>query len=35
MAIQTMDDLMIEELRDLYHAEKQLTKAFRNWQRPR
>lgn len=28
MAIQTVDDLMIEELRDLYHAEKQLTKAF-------
>lgn len=28
MTIQTMDDLMIEELRDLYHAEKQLTKAL-------
>ncbi len=28
MAIQTMDDLMVEELRDLYHAETQLTKAL-------
>ena len=28
MAIQTMDDLMVEELRDLYHAENQLTKAL-------
>ncbi len=28
MSIQTMEDLMIEELRDLYHAEKQLTKAL-------
>ena len=28
MAVNTMEDLMLEELRDLYHAEKQLTKAL-------
>ena len=28
MTIQTMDELLLEELRDLYHAEKQLTKAL-------
>ncbi len=28
MAIHTMEDLMVEELRDLYHAEKQLIKAL-------
>ncbi|MBK3733491.1 DUF892 family protein [Azospirillum brasilense] len=28
MAAKTMQDLLIEELRDIYHAEKQLTKAL-------
>ena len=28
MAIHTMEDLMVAELRDLYHAEKQLIKAL-------
>ena len=28
MAVKTMQDLMIEELRDIYHAEKQLTRAL-------
>ena len=28
MAVQTVEDLFVEELRDLYHAEKQLTRAL-------
>ena len=28
MATKTMQDLLIEELRDIYHAEKQITKAL-------
>jgi ferritin-like metal-binding protein YciE len=28
MAIQTMEELFIDQLRDIYHAEKQLTKAL-------
>ena len=28
MVIKTLADLLIEELKDLYHAEKQLTKAL-------
>ena len=28
MPIKTVQDLFVEELRDIYHAEKQITKAF-------
>jgi ferritin-like metal-binding protein YciE len=28
MAVKTMQDLLIDELRDIYHAEKQLTRAL-------
>ena len=28
MAVKTLQDLFVEELRDIYHAEKQLTKAL-------
>jgi ferritin-like metal-binding protein YciE len=28
MAVKTMQDLLVDELRDIYHAEKQLTKAL-------
>jgi ferritin-like metal-binding protein YciE len=28
MAVKTMRDLLIDELRDIYHAEKQLTRAL-------
>ena len=31
----TLHDAFIDELHDTYDAEKQLTKAFRSWQRPR
>ena len=28
MAVKTMQDLFLEELRDIYHAEKQLVRAL-------
>jgi len=33
MTVETMDDLFLETLKDIYYAEKHIVKPFRPWSR--